>query len=441
MNQMSFDVPYTPTSLSAVQQAINAAPESVLLTDVSGVIEVANVSALALLDLGDGDIRGRNLAVWLDDTGAAGFKQALVRVGIGEPGIKLEELVATLQCPAPKRMKLSIAQMRHRRGLCIVMNELHGPATVDAPEQGVLQKQVVKPSHDAEPGFGAGAPSFAPARRDDAPVAEKQPARDEATNRLFPDMAPEERFSEPPAIKPRPTMPRVHDEMDCFTPSGLHKASSEPEEAERGGLHARQLSSAKTSASAAGEEPGSPERRPPAEAPVKAQAGRAVGSDLYAMLETERERRQRIQQEVIVLPAECLERAVKKHMPEAVSGAVKLNVNSFDAGRDVSLDEDDLVRLFDILVSRLVAVSPPYCDAEIVLEPLEPKGFRATFVDIGRGLTEKELNLLVAQPELVLSVSHTRLHDAQQVANSLGVGLSIRSAVDTGTSVEVIWHE
>ncbi|MEO2038523.1 MAG: hypothetical protein ABGW90_07480, partial [Martelella sp.] len=122
----------------------------------------------------------------------------------------------------------------------------------------------------------------------------------------------------------------------------------------------------------------------------------------------------------LISPAKCLSLAIDRHRGEAISESLLLVSEIDDGEKHVRLDEDTLTAMFGHLVERAIAVSPPYCEARIDMSPLGREGFIAKFVDIGRGLSEQELDAVFRQPELALGIWHTGRVEAQKRAAAPG---------------------
>lgn len=361
-----------------VVQTINQAPEAVLLVDLDGVIEVANAAAETLFDTEGSELSGYALNSWFAGEDAAHVTEAVARVVADDPGSRLEEVTADMAGAPYRRVRLSIARMRHRNGLCVVLNRVAGAAPVRAK-----MPRVAEPNFEPEPPMAAATkPQLAPQStifaHEPKPAETMKPA---ATPRA--EAAPE--------ADPAHHAQRHFDAVPVSRPEGPAAAPFTP--------------------------PVAPGRR-----------------DIYAEFESVRDRREREHEIPEISPAKCLQEALRQNRPLADSESVTLSAAVDDGGVRVPLDEEALMTLFRTLVERQIVVTPLYCDAGIRLEPAG-SGFVARFSDIGRGLSEQELDKLFRQPDLALGISHTGLVEARTAAGRLGLGFDVETAIEGGTAV------
>lgn len=426
MQLMNSDLPQTAENRPVVH-TLNRAPECILLVDPYGTIEIANDAALSLLRADEADVCGTALASWFSQADGKEIDRAMTRVLSDEPGSRLEEVSAEFAFGPEGRSQLSLARMRHRDAVCVVISR--PAAQRERPRRAIAMPRVseseldrrnetaspvrtseheVQPTEarQSHPGPINGHMPWNPGRS----RPEKAPARPHRiiANGFFRDPAPEE---EP---------------LDDLKEARFSKAS--PEMAIPSRLEERQARSA-DSANKTESIPVDTAAPVPAASPLR--------RDIFAEFESERDRKEREQDIPLISPAKCLLDALARHRGEAVAESVMLTTAIDDGGLGYPLDEELLTKLFSHLAERLIAVSPPYCDARVTLEPSASDGFRAEFSDIGRGLSESELEAVFKQPELTMGISHTCLVEAQDAASRLGLKFSIRTAIESGTTVEV----
>ncbi|TCT40957.1 PAS domain S-box-containing protein [Martelella mediterranea] len=365
---MTFEKPHMREQTPVVRKAIDGLPEAVILTDSAGLIELSNEAALHLLGAEAKDLVGQPFTSWLSEDDAVAFEAAMVNVRSGEPGQNLEEISAFINRPTMNRVKLSVARMRHRKGLCVVAHRMFSHSEEGKP-QGVADEGVA------------------------------QNGMSEVT---LPTQV--EEAKEPSRLR----MPRITETDESWV-----SFSAMPEDGDSDRVHPHEPQKAYSSS----------ER------------------DLFAVFESERERRQRPEGVPTVSPSACLRQVVSKRRKDAISEAVQIMTMVEEEISDVALDEEYLSQLFDTLVERLIVVSPPYCDAVVEVSRVGGNGFRARFSDIGRGLTEDEMRMLAEQPDLVLSASHSLLLKAQQLSGDLGLDMRYSTSVEAGTSVEIILQD
>lgn len=421
---MNSDLPQAADTRPVVD-TLNRAPECILLVDPFGTIEIANDAALALLRAEEGDVCGTALSSWFTPAAGKEIDRAMTRVLSDEPGSRLEEVLAEFAAGPEGRSQLSLARMRHRDAVCVVIGR--PTARQERPDRAV-----------AGPRAGDGAlhrgTESTPPQRIVRPQAQPAPARPShfgQTGGPMPWSTGRSRSEKAPARPPRiiangflrASAPEEKP-VDDLKEARFSRASPDAAAPSTGGQarQARNADSANRSAD-------------PAAAPIFASP--SLHRDIYAEFESARDRREREQDIPLISPAKCLLEALQRHRGEAVAESVMLSTSIDDGGLGYPLDEDLLTKLFSHLVERLIAVSPPYCDARVSLEPSEGDGFRAEFSDIGRGLSESELEAVFKQPELTMGISHTCLVEAQEAASRLGLKFSIRTAVESGTTVEI----
>ncbi|MBB4121617.1 PAS domain-containing protein [Martelella radicis] len=426
---MNSDLPQTADNRPVVQ-TLNRAPECILLVDPYGTIEIANDAVLSLLRADEADVCGTALISWFADADGKEIDRAMTRVLSDEPGSRLEEVSAEFAFGPSGRSHLSLARMRHRDAVCVVINR---PASGrERPRRAAAMPRV----SDGE--FNTGSQKTAA-----APVAAMKAAQTPGTDiGAVGSHMPWNTQRTRPAVEPaRP--------QRTFANGFFHVAGTEESPAEENPVE--QIREARSSAAAKAEREPDPvqkqQTRPSDSANTSAaeevlqsapvSAASPLRRDIYAEFESERDRREREQDIPLISPAKCLIAALERHRGEAVAESVMLATAIDDGGYGFPLDEDRLTELFSHLVERLIAVSPPYCDAQVALEPTASNGFRARFSDIGRGLSESELDAVFNQPELTIGISHTCLVEAQEAAARLGLKFSIRTAVESGTAVEI----
>lgn len=411
-----------------VVQTLNQAPESVLLVNAAGVIEVANKPALALFGSSEHEICGRRLAALFDLDGAARLELALRRVLADEPGNRLEEVRAALLAHPGSTFDLSLARMRHRDGVCVVATAVAKPLD----RHNVRMPRVSDAFFD-EP---ASVPEPVSLRPENRPSPQRAVATADKKTGLLPWNNPARRLE---ALQRRNErmQERAGSEQDA-APGQSPTVATDPLAAEmrpqeEDSFFGEKSDSANTKSDMAERntdivEPAGASRRMNWE-PQK--------RDIYAEFETVKDQNARHQDVPPVSPAKLLSQAIQRFRDLAVSESLLLVGEIDDAGHLALLDEDLLAEMFAHLIERLVAVSPPYCEARVSLSPKGNNGFLARFSDIGRGLSQQELEAVFKQPELALGISHTGLVEAQQAAHRLGLGFSISSGVSEGTTVEV----
>ena len=411
-----------------VAQTLNQAPESVLLVNAAGVIEVANKSALALFGSSEHEICGRRLAALFDLDGAARLELALRRVLADEPGSRMEEVRAELLAPPGSTFDLSLARMRHRDGVCVVATAIAKPAD----RQHVRMPRVSDAFFDE--------PATVPERVSLQPESRPSPQRTVSAVDTKTGLLPWNNAARRAAALQRRN-DRMHEHASSAqdtahgeAPAGVADtlvADMQPKQEE--GFFGGKSDSANTNADMAERsadivEPAAASRRMNWE-PQK--------RDIYAEFETAKDQEERRHDVPPVSPAKLLSQAIQRFKNLAVSESLLMVGEIDDAGHLVPLDEELLAAMFEHLIERVVAVSPPYCEARVSLSPKGRGGFLARFSDIGRGLSQQELEAVFKQPELALGISHTGLVEAQQAAERLGLGFSISSGVSEGTTVEV----
>ncbi|WP_187326973.1 PAS domain-containing protein [Martelella lutilitoris] len=408
-------------------QTLNRAPECILLVDPNGTIEIANAAALSLLRADEADVCGTALTSWFSRADGQEIDRAMTRVLSDEPGSRLEEVSAEFAVGPQGRSQLSLARMRHRDAVCVVISR--PAAQQERPRRTAAMPRVSESELDRR------SETASPVRtaRPRAQQAEANPSHLGTINGHMP--------WNPGRSRPEKAPARPH----RIIANGFFSASV-PEEEPLDDLKEARFSKASpdmTKPSLAEEQKirnadsaNKPERAPATNvAPVSAAS--ALRRDIFAEFESERDRKEREQDIPLISPAKCLLDSLERHRGEAVAESVMLTTAIDDGGLGYPLDEELLTTLFSHLVERLIAVSPPYCDARVTLKPSESDGFRAEFSDIGRGLSESELEAVFKQPELTMGISHTCLVEAQDAASRLGLKFSIRTAIESGTTVEV----
>ncbi|AQZ52838.1 PAS domain-containing sensor histidine kinase [Martelella mediterranea] len=413
---MNSEVPRKADNAQVVQ-TLNQAPESVLLVNAAGVIELANEAAITFFQPDDKarDLSGTRLASLFDIHGAARIDLALARVLGDEPGNRLEEVRADLAAAPARVVNLSLARMRHRDGVCVVAT----PIAATAPA-----RQPSMPRAD-DPDFGreqtareSARPEPSPQSQKAAPLANHMPWNNHARRVA--------------AAQGTQSLQQGWAE-DGRSVSGQILPAGEPAKPVRNG-------EAEGTDDRVADNADSAVRKNHSDGPgdVANRVSWAPGRrDIYAEFESVKDERERSHELPLISPAKCLSAAVDRHRGEAISESLLLVTEIGDGERHVRIDEDTLTAMFAYLVERAIAVSPPYCEARITLSPQGHEGFIARFVDIGRGLSEQELDAVFRQPELALGISHTGLVEAQKRAAALGLGFSISSAISSGTTVEV----
>ncbi|MGV0818692.1 PAS domain-containing protein [Martelella sp. AMO21009] len=415
---MNSEVPRKADNAQVVQ-TLNQAPESVLLVNAAGVIELANEAAITFFQPDDKarDLSGTRLASLFDIHGAARIDLALARVLGDEPGNRLEEVRADLAAAPPRVVNLSLARMRHRDGVCVVAT----PIAATAPTRQPSMPKVDDPDFGREPiarEAARPAPSTQPQKA--APLANQMPWNNHA--RRVSAAQGVQSLQQARAEDGRSMPPRT-------LPSGEPAKPVRDSEAE--GVEERlgdNVDSAVTKTASDG----------PADA-AKRVSWAPGRRDIYAEFESVKDEKERSHELPLISPAKCLSAAIDRHRGEAISESLLLVSDIDDGEKHVRLDEDTLTAMFEHLVERAIAVSPPYCEARITLAPEGNAGFIARFIDIGRGLSEQELDAVFKQPELALGISHTGLVEAQKRAAALGLGFSISSGISSGTTVEVTY--
>ncbi|WP_180897643.1 hypothetical protein [Martelella soudanensis] len=396
-------------------QTLNRVPESVLLLNAAGVIELANEPALALFDVdaGERDLNGTRLASLFDTHGAARIDLALARVLGDEPGNRLEEVRADLVTVPSRIINLSLARMRHRDGVCVVAT----PGGASAAPQPPLTPKVDGVSFVREQDQPArqqmrSDPPSQPPKAVTAPLSSHMPwnnhARRVALDEVERDQPQNTQSHKSLAASTRPA-------QDHLEKNARDVAADKADSANKN-THADV----------------------PAEMSSRA-SWKARRRDIYAEFESVKDERERNPDLPLISPAKCLSSAIGRHRGEAISESLLLVTDIDDREHHVRLDEDMLTGMFEHLVERIIAVSPPYCEARISLSLEGHEGFIVKFVDIGRGLSEQELEAVFRQPELALGISHTGLVEAQKAAASLDLGFSVNSGVASGTTVEITY--
>ncbi|MCD1632930.1 PAS domain-containing protein [Martelella mediterranea] len=416
---MNSEVPRKADNAQVVQ-TLNQAPESVLLVNAAGVIELANEAAITFFQP-DGearDLSGTRLASLFDTHGAARIDLALARVLGDEPGRRLEEVRADLAAAPARVVNLSLARMRHRDGVCVVAT----PIAATAPARQPSMPRVDDPDFGREQTARESArPELSTQTQKAAPLANHMPwnnharrvAAAQGTQSLQQARA-EDSQSAPRQMPPLDEVPQPvrNGEAEVVEDRFAGNADSAVRKTETDG-------------------PGDVAKR------VSWAPGRR---DIYAEFESVKDEKERSHELPLISPAKCLSSAIDRHRGEAISESLLLVTEIDDGEKHVRLDEDTLTAMFEHLVERAIAVSPPYCEARIDMLPHGHEGFIAKFVDIGRGLSEQELDAVFRQPELALGISHTGLVEAQKRAAALGLGFSISSSISSGTTVEIT-HE
>ncbi|MET3599267.1 PAS domain-containing protein [Martelella mangrovi] len=426
---MNSELPRTADNRPVVQ-TLDRAPECILLVDPEGVIEVANKAALALLGTAEADLCGSRLVSWFSGEDRSKLEKAMVRVLSDEPGSRLEEVSAFFSGRPGGGSNLSLARMRHRDSVCVVITPAAG--TGDVPRRGAAMPKVNETEFAPSPPVAA-PPAVAAQPEETANSISGRSGRAEPAQRLMPWSVARARPAtarlQPVSEHPVSPKPSAHAEADAH--------------GDAASLHADRISNSETagqrqpqeadSANAHGDEMAAQSSGAPASAVLR--------RDIYAEFESERDRQERQSGVPLIAPGKCLRTALQRHRDEAVAESITLTTAIDDGERMVPVDEEMLTALFSDLVERLVAVSPPYCDAEVRLEPASQNGFRALFTDIGRGMSESELEAVFKQPELTMGISHTCLVRAQEAASKLGLKFTIRTAVESGTTAEVCWDD
>ncbi|PRX10449.1 UNVERIFIED_ORG: PAS domain S-box-containing protein [Martelella mediterranea] len=428
---MNSELPRTADNRPVVQ-TLDRAPECILLVDPEGVIEVANKAALALLGTAEADICGSRLVSWFSGDDRSKLEKAMVRVLSDEPGSRLEEVSAFFSGRPGGGSNLSLARMRHRDSVCVVITPAVG--TGDVPRRAAAMPKVNETEFAPSPPVSA-PPAVAAQPEETANSISGRTDRAEPAQRLMPWSVTRARPATAPA-RPQP----VSEHAVSPQPSARNVSDANGDAAS---LHADRISNSE----AAGQR--QPQEADSANAHGDEMAAQSSGTsasavlrrDIYAEFESERDRQERQSGVPLIAPGKCLRTALQRHRDEAVAESITLTTAIDDGERMVPVDEEMLTALFSDLVERLVAVSPPYCDAEVTLEPASQNGFRALFTDIGRGMSESELEAVFKQPELTMGISHTCLVRAQEAASKLGLKFAIRTAVESGTTVEVYWDD
>lgn len=400
-----------------VVQTLNQAPESVLLVNAAGVIELANEAALTLFepDGAERDLSGTRLASLFDVHGAARIDLALARVLGDEPGNRLEEVRVDLAAAPARSINLSLGRMRHRDGVCVVAT----PGAVTAPLRQPSMPKVDDPDFGREQ-TARTRPESPPRARKAAsvPLADNMPWNNHARRVAAPqfNQSLQQARAENGQSPPHHTAPADEPARPA------HNGEAEGVE----NRFAGNSDSAITQDHANGPTDG-----------AKRVSWNPRPRDIYAEFESVKDEKERSDELPLISPAKCLSSAIDRHRGEAICESLLLVTEIDDGDKHVRLDEDTLTAMFSHLVERAIAVSPPYCEARITLSPEGYEGFIARFVDIGRGLSEQELDAIFRQPELVLGISHTGLVEAQKRATALGLGFSISSGISSGTTVEI----
>ncbi len=426
MQLMNSDLPQTAENRPVVQ-TLNRAPECILLVDPYGTIEIANDAALSLLRAEEAEVCGTALSSWFSQADGREIDRAMARVLSDEPGSRLEEVSAAFAVGPEGRSQLSLARMRHRDAVCVVISR--PAAQPEQPHRAVAMRQLRESA--LEPRSEPASPVRV-AQPEPQP-AEALPPHTKPINGHMPWNPGRSRPGKTPA-RPRRIISNgflsasspEEKPLDDFKEARF--STSPPDRPEASLAEDRQARSADSA--------NKPERAPAANVgPVLAAS--PLKRDIFAEFESARDRNEREQDIPLISPAKCLREALARHRGEAVAESVTVTTAIDDGGLGYPLDEELLTKLFSHLVERLIAVSPPYCDARITLEPSASDGFRAEFSDIGRGLSESELEAVFKQPELTMGISHTCLVEAQDAASRLGLKFSIRTAIESGTTVEV----
>nr|WP_272210690.1 PAS domain-containing protein [Marinicella sp. W31]MDC2876594.1 PAS domain-containing protein [Marinicella sp. W31] len=413
---MDSELPQTADTRPVVQ-TLNRAPERVLLVDPYGLIEIANEAALSFLGAGETDVCGTSLVSWFSEANRKDIERAMARVLSDDPGNRLEEVSADFSGGSGGSSQLSIARMRHRDGVCVVVSPTSGMRqtshrTVPMPKVDNTEFGIATPE--------SGRPLPVRQERDSAPVNSQMPWNTLRTRSSAEPVRPQRISKNVFARQPS------DQENEATDLEYLHSSMPAPAISGRAEtLQPKTIDSAST-----------------AEGNTIAQTSPASPStlfnrDIYAEFETERDRKERQHDTPLISPEKCLRAALQQYRSEALAESITLVTKVGEGGRGVPVDDVLLTALFSHLIERLIAVSPPYCDAQITLEATQPEGFLARFTDIGRGLSENELDAVFSQPELSMGISHTCLVKAQEAASGLGLKFSVRTAVETGTTVEV----
>ncbi|WP_181409852.1 PAS domain S-box protein [Martelella alba] len=437
-----------------MRDTIDAAPETVVITALDGRIEIANEAAILLFGQTEERLRGMMIADLFAMEYRDQIQQCLERAGRPASGYQLEEFEVRTARPPIRAVKVSLARMKHREGLCVIVqaapmpqglsavteSEPEKPSSVwvynrDARQNDAVQQVSAKPAPVSD---ATGINSSIVPDKDSANIAAKSPlpsldraveapvarapmpdiGRDDALFAASTSETPASRQAEPPrqpawssaALGVSEPVPRkVAQEAAANRAAALKEAWAKAEVAQRTTAPPPQLS-----------------RRGPAEQ-----------RDLYAEFESVREQKRKVSELPKVKPAKALRSSFEAHRLAAAGECVHLVARIDDGIGDMVVDELALRPLFDLLIERLIAVSPLYCDAEITMDPVGDYGFVARFKDIGRGLSEDELALVGEQPDLSTGFSHTAIARARVAVDLLGGRLAIDTAIEKGTTITV----
>ena len=425
--------------MTPVAQTLNQAPESVLLLDSAGMIELANGPALALFDRDETGLFGCRITSLFGADAAAGIDVAIARVVADEPGNRLEEVRSVVPAGKVLPINLSFARMRNRDGICVVATPAVAavsparprmprvddapvtPAPAKAPEDAVPDAVSRHPARPVPTEPSAPSPPQAA-----SPLAGSMPWNNHARRAAAKSSRQEDRQEAEIDEAPRTPTPAA----EAFIAPGVSAVAARTETAKPVVTSQPQNSD---SANMNSVKPGTVEARPR----ISFDPARR---DIYAEFQSARESKERHQDLPQISPAKCLISAIQRYRDEALAESLLLATEVEDTGLLVDLDEDMLTLMFVKLVKRTIAVTPPYCEARITLAPMGAGGFVARFADIGRGLGEQELESVFRQPELALGISHTGLVEAQQAAAALGLGFAIDTAISAGTTVEITFE-
>ncbi len=441
-----------------MRDTIDAAPETVIITGLNGRIEIANEAAIVLFGQPEEHLLGRVITDLFAVEYRDQINQCLERAARSASGYQLEEIEVRTARPPIRAVKVSLARMKHRQGLCVIVQAAAmprglSPVTENEPERPssvwVYDREARARTDARQAAVETARPSdmtgmqISSVRVEDSAVIDPRhsveapdPVIEEpASHTPFPDVGHEDGISAA-GMSPEPVFREAEVSRQPVWPSAV-LGTNEPvprkvaQEAAAGRAAALKEAWAKTEVA----------QRTAAPAPQISRRGPAEQRDLYAEFESVREQKRKVSELPKVKPAKALRSACEGHRLAAAGECVHLVVRIDDSIGEMAVDELTLRPLFDLLIKRLIAVSPLYCDAEITMERAGPYGFVARFKDIGRGLSEEELALVAEQPDLSTGFSHTAIARARLAVEHLGGRLTIDTSIETGTTITVTLDE
>ena len=401
-NMMDSEMPESMQQTS-VSKLINQAPECVVLVDASNRIEAANTAASSLFGAAADILTSSDLVSWFEQDDAEKIRQSLALTLAEPPGSRLEEVVTTFARPPLRRVRLSIARLKHRSGLCVVVN------TISAPSRATPSMPSV------EDAAALSTPTTDTMMGDDS-ISQERTASQKFSAIRFGGSQKQDHV----AVQSSRLVP---DDVTGLAPQNFSEAgrvSSEKGDDQSGKtVFDKKVQRSNTLTHSY-------------------QAGVVGHRDIYAEFETVRDRDERQSAVPDADPVFCLRKAIEDNRSFAIAESVTLSLDIDDGVEATPLDEEMLTLIFSKLTERLVAVSPTYCDASIALKRDGLAGFRASFADIGRGLSEAELDMMTRQPELTMGISHNALAEVKALAGKLGLHMEVSSSVEAGTLVDIV---